>query len=280
MTQLTRLELWSCEKDMQTNSTFLEPLTNLVGLRLSSPLPCGFSTVSAMTCLTYLNMGGIISMNKHFDHSVSALSSLSNLSVLHWNCCGQLTDHCIEMVALLRQLTDLRLSDAMFPPGLSALQRLSWLHKLTLRSCTDTEETLTDCQMKDLCNIKGLRSFVLVDCKLSDSVCSHFSLLCGLQHLEIQQQRELTYRVFHHIGRVTTVQSLHIKGGMKMCMLQREMKHFARLFRLCSAVFELYVDHPKVHEECLKGERLLKQYLPHARICYYNIGRRFCESSL
>ena len=47
---------------MQANSTFLEPLTNLVGLRLPSisPLPCGFSTASAMTCLTYLNMGGMI----------------------------------------------------------------------------------------------------------------------------------------------------------------------------------------------------------------------------
>ena len=281
MTQLTRLYLSSCDQDMQANSTFLEPLTNLVGLRLPSisPLPCGFSTVSAMTCLTYLNMGGMISMDKHFDHTVSALSSLSNLCVLRWDSCGQLTDHCIEMVALLQHLTDLRLSEAMFPPGLSALHRLSWLHKLTLRSCTDTEGALTDYQMKDLCNIKGLSSFVLVNCKLSDNVCSHFYLLCSLQHLEIQQQYVLTYRVFHHMGQVTTVQSLRIEGGNKMCMLQREMKHFARLFRLCSAAFELYVDHPKVHEECLKGE-LLKQYLPHARICYNNTNRRLCESSM
>ena len=168
----------------------------------------------------------------------------------------------------------------MFPPGLSALHRLSWLHKLTLRSCTDTEGALTDYQMKDLCNIKGLSSFVLVNCKLSDNVCSHFYLLCSLQHLEIQQQYVLTYRVFHHMGQVTTVQSLRIEGGNKMCMLQREMKHFARLFRLCSAAFELYVDHPKVHEECLKGEHLLKQYLPHARICYNNTNRRLCESSM
>ena len=282
MTQLTCLNLWSCDKDMHTNSTFLEPLTNLVGLHLPSvtPLPCGFSTVSAMTCLTCLDMGGMICMNKDFDHSVSALSCLSNLSVLHWDCCGQLTNHSIEMVALLRQLTDLRLSDAIFPPGLSALQRLSWLHKLTLRLCTDTEAALTDCQMNSLCNIKGLSSFVLVNCNLSDNVCSHLSLLCNLRHLEIRPQHELTYRVFHHIGRVTTVQSLHITGGVKMCMLQREMKHFARLFRLCSAVFELYVDHPKVHEECLKGERLLQQYLPHARICYHSTDRRFCESSM
>jgi len=279
MTQLTRLNLWSCEEDVQTNSTFLEPLTNMVNLHLGSlsPLPCGFSTVSVMTCLTYLDMGGMFSMNTQFDHNASALSSLSNLAVLHWTCCGQLTDHCIEMVALLQQLTDLRLLDAMFPPGLSALHRLSWLHKLNLRSCTDTEGALTDCQMKDLCNIKGLSSFVLVNCKLSDNVCSHFSLLCSLQHLEIQQHRELTYRLFHHIGRVTTVQSLriNIEGSSKMCLLQREMKHFARLFRLCSAVFELYVDHPKVHEECLKGEHLLKNFLPHARICYKNTSCRF-----
>jgi len=252
MTQLTRLDLWSCEKDMQTNSTFLEPLTNLVGLHLGSlsPLPCGFSTVSVMTCLTYLDMGGMISIDKNFDHSVSALSSLSNLSVLHWASCGQLTDHCMEMVALLHQLTELRLVDAMFPPGLSALQRLSWLHKLTLRSCADTEGALTDRQMNDLCNIKGLSSFIFANCKLSDGVCSNLSHLCSLQHLEIQQQHELTYRVFQHIGRVATVQSLHIKGSIKMCMLQREMKHFARLDRLCSAVFELSVDHPKLHEEC------------------------------
>ncbi len=223
MTQLTRLNLWACDQDMQTNLTFLEPLTNLVSLHLGSlsPLPCGFSTVSVMTCLTYLDMGGIISMNKRFDHSASALSSLSNLSVLHWYCYGQLTDHCIEMVALLQQLTDLRLSDATFPPGLSALHRLSWLHKLTLRSCSDTDGALTDHQMKDLCNIKGLRSFVLVDCKLSDDVCSHFPLLCSLQHLELHQPRELTFRVFHHIGQVTTIQSLQLEGNNKMCMLQR-----------------------------------------------------------
>ena len=282
MTQLTCLNLWSCDEDMKTNSTFLEPLINLVGLHLPSvtPLPCGFSTVSAMTCLTCLDMGGMICMNKDFDHSVSALSSLSNLSVLDWDCCGQLTIHSIEMVALLRQLTDLRLSDAVFPPGLSALQRLSWLHKLTLRSCTDTEGALTDCQMNNLCNIKGLSSFVLVNCNLSDSVCSHLSLLCNLRHLEIQPQHELTYRVFHHIGRVTTVQSLHITGDVKMCMLQREMKHFARLFRLCSAVFGLYVDLPKVHKECIKVERLLQQYLLHAHICYHSTDRRFCESSM
>ncbi len=115
-------------------------------------------------------------------------------------------------------LKPLRLLDAMFPPGLSALHRLSWLHKLNLRSCTDTEGALTDCQLKDLCNIKGLSSFVLVNCKLSDSVCSHSSLLCSLQHLEIQQHCELTYRLFHHIGRVTTVQSLriNIEGSSKM----------------------------------------------------------------
>ena len=283
MTQLTHLYLWSCEQDMQTNLTFLQPLTNLVSLQLASisPLPCGFSTVSVMTCLTCLDMGGFISMNHHFDHSVSALSNLSNLSKLHWNCCGQLTDHSIEMVALLRQLTDLRLSDAVFPPGLSALQRLSWLHKLTLRRCTDTEGALTDCQMNDICNIKGLSSFVLVDCNLSDHACTHLSLLCSLRHLEIRQhtaQRELTYEVFHHIGQVTTIQSLHMKGSIKMCMLQKEMKHFARLFRLCSAVFELYVDHPKVHEECLRGEHLLKQCLPHARICYYNTCRKGLSS--
>ncbi len=282
MTQLTRLNLWSCDRDMQTNSTFLEPLTNLVSLHLGSlcPLPCGFSTVSVMACLTYLHTGGMISMNKHFDHSASALSGLSNLSVLHWHCCGHLTNHCIEILALLQQLTDLRLSDAMFPPDLSALHRLSWLHRLTLRSCTDTAGALTDYQMKDLCNIKGLSSFVLDNCKLSDDVCSHFSLLCSLQHLEIQQQRELTYRVFHHIGQVTTLQSLHIEDSNKMCMLQREMKHFARLSRLCSAVFELYVDHPKVHEEYLKGEHALRQYLPHARICYKNTNRRFCDSRM
>jgi len=58
------------------------------------------------------------------------------------------------------------------------------------------------------------------------------------------------------------------------------MKHFARLFRLCSAVFELYEDHYKVHEGCLKGEHLLKQYLPHARICYNNTNRRLCETRL
>ena len=72
-----------------------------------------------MTCLTYLNMGGMISVDKHFDHNVSAFSSLSNLSALRWDSCGQLTNHCIEMVALLQHLTDLRLSEAMFPPGLS-----------------------------------------------------------------------------------------------------------------------------------------------------------------
>ncbi len=98
MTQLTRLDLWSCEKDMQTISTFLEPLTNLVGPHLGSlsPLPCGFSTVSVMTCLTYLDMGGMISIDKNFDHSVSALSSLSNLSVLHCASSGQLTNHCMR----------------------------------------------------------------------------------------------------------------------------------------------------------------------------------------
>ena len=134
--------------------------------------------------------------------------------------------------------------------------------------------------MKDLCNIKGLTSFVLVNCKLRDNACSYFSLLCSLQHLEITHQLELTYRVFHHIGRVTTVQSLRMEGTDKMCVLQREVKHFAGLFRLCSAVFELYVDHPKRHEECVKGEHLLKQYLPHAHICYQNTNRRLCESSM
>ena len=282
LSQITRLDLWACDQDMQTNLTFLEPLTNLVSLHLGSlrPLPFGFSTVSVMTCLTHLDMGGMISTNRHFDHNASALSSLSNLSVLHWSCCGKLSNHCIEMVALLRQLTDLRLSNAMFPPGLSALHRLSWLRKLTLCSCPDTEGALTDYQMKDLCNIKGLTSFVLVNCKLRDNACSYFSLLCSLQHLEIIHQLELTYRVFHHIGRVTTVQSLRMEGSGKMCLLQREMKHVAGLFRLCSAVSELYVDHPKRHEECLKGEHLLKQYLPHAHICYQNTNRRLCESSM
>ncbi len=282
MTQLTSLSMWSCDEDMKNNTTFLEPLTNMVKLRLGSlsPLPCGFRTVSTMRGLRHLKMHGLLASDKEYDYGPDALSRVTNLAVLHWHACGQLTEHCIDSVAHLRNLTELSFADVAFPDNLTSFSALAWLRKLTLSSHSSEKFTITDDQMHDMCNLPSLSYLKLKYAGLTDSACSRLSCLASLQQLEIKGHHALTHVVYEHVGKVGTLRSLLVEGGNILCLLQRKVNNFSTLTRLQEAVFNLSVTHPRLHAECLKAESLLKQLLPYASICYYNTDSSTRESQV